>query len=171
MFLEAQTMLRYACLALVALPLAACGDRGEFPSLAKRPIEVSANQPPPAPVASPGVSDPAALARVSAALEIVRRSVAPFDQALAAARPAVAAAVSAEQGSERWIEGQLAASRLEPLLVPATTALADLEEELRLAMTKLNSADRPAIEAALVEASTIVARQAEAARELTDRLD
>lgn len=157
---------------MLALCLAACAAPGEYPSLARRPIETTFNQSPPAaPPAPAGVSDAAALARVAASLDAVRKSEAPFEAALAEARPAVAAASGAAEGSERWIEGQVAASRVEPLLAPATTALADLEEELRRAMTTPDSGDRAAIEAAIVEASAIVARQAEAARALTARLD
>ena len=160
---------RILSIALLAF-LAGCMPQGDFPSLAKRPIESTYNQPPAVRAAEPAASDPAALARVQSALESARNSVAPFAAAIAEARPLVAASQDAPEGSERWIEGQIAASRIDPLLDPATTALADLEQELRKAMTTPGSADREAVEIAIAETSAIVTRQAEAARALNELL-
>lgn len=161
---------RSAPIALL-LALTACMPQGEFPSLAKRPIETTFNQPPAPPPAPTAPPDSAALAHVNAALKTARDSVGPFNTAIEQLRPAIASAAGAPEGSDRWIDGQVAASRIEPLLVPATAALADIEDELRKVMTTPGSPDRRAIEAAIAEASEIVARQAEAAAKLTERLD
>jgi hypothetical protein len=156
----------------IVLLATACAPTGDFPSLAKRPFEAGQAQtaPPAPPPIAVTISDPAALARVATALERVRGSVSPFEAGLAKAVTAVAAASGATTGSERWIEGQMAASRVEPLLEPASAALADIDAELRIVLLNPASADRAAIEAALAEASETVRTQADAVSNLVARL-
>jgi hypothetical protein len=160
--------MKLAVLFAVPAILSACAASEGYPSLAKRPIELTNRAPSAPPTAPPPAAiDPALAARVTASLDKARASQAPFAAALAKAKPAVDGASGSEAGSERWIAGQMAASSVEPLREPAAAALSDLEEELRLAT---GTPERAAIEAAIVEASEIVTEQQRESAALAEQL-
>ncbi len=150
--------------------LAGCAATGEYPLLAKRPFETATTSPPTAAEPSLTPSNPELLARVSAQLAAARASAAPFDEQLSKSQAQVIGAAGAAEGSERWIEGQLGASRLEPLLAAAANAAAVIGDEYRAQMLLPPSADLAAVEAAFVEATAVADRQARASAELTARL-
>ncbi len=160
-------------IALIAstLVLAGCAAAGDFPSLAKRPFEKTPEiaKPVDPPAAAP--SNPELLARVATHLAAARASQAPFDLQMSKSRAQVAVASGAGEGSERWIEGQIGASRLEPLLAPASNAAAAIADEYRALMLTPLPTDLPVVEAAYVEATAIAERQAQASAALTAQLN
>jgi hypothetical protein len=105
-----------------------------------------------------------------AALDQARSSTAAFNAQLGKSRVTVNAASGATAASEAWIEGQMAASRLEPLLSPASTAASAIAEEYRALMLLPPSPDRVPVEAALAEATAIADAQAQQVAELTAKL-
>jgi hypothetical protein len=145
------------------LPLGGCANQGAFPSLAKRPFEktpqadVNAPTSPPTP-AHNLKSDPALLARISAATARARSGVPAFEAALPAARSAVADGAGSRL-SESWINAQLLVTRLERTLEPARIALSDLDGEQRNVQLDPNSADGPALAAGIREVETIAEHQ------------
>lgn len=154
-----------ACLVAAAL-LSGCAAEGTYPSLAKRPFETGGAAPPPPspPPATP--SDEALLARVASALKDAQAGVPAFEAALGPARDSARRASGAAEGSEPWIAGQMAVSRLERTLEPAQAALSQLDEERRLVQQNPTSPDLPAIQAAIDEVQAIEERQSAAVKEL-----
>jgi len=145
--------------ALAAAALAAgCTPKGEFPSLALRPIE--AEDPLAEPVRSPPVVavDPALRERAADLLALARRGESAFD---AAYRPAAAAARAAgAPGSESWVVAQQAISRAEAARAPTMQALAELDRlATERAAVATNEGDFAAIRAALVEVERLAREQ------------
>ncbi len=155
----------FPALAIAAL-LAGCAVSGEYPSLAKRPFEKPPANPTSPPPAAVVPSDPALQGRVADMLKLARAGVADFDATLPAAREAVRRGTGAAEGSDPWIEAQMAVSRLERTLEPARNALADLDDERRILDQHPGSPDQPALEAAIAEVEMIDARQSSSIRAL-----
>jgi hypothetical protein len=146
-----------AALAVAALA-GGCTPKGEFPSLAVRPIE--AEDPLEEPVRTPPVvaSEPALSGRAAELLALARRGESAFDEAYG---PAAAAARRAgPPGSESWVVAQQALSRAEAARAPTLEALAELD---RLASERAarptNEGDFAAIRAALAETESLVRGQ------------
>lgn len=158
--------MRMAFLTL-SLLAAGCADQGEFPSLARRPVEKAGLTPPPPPPVVPG--DPELAKRITFATEKARDGVEAFDVSLGAAQTAVARAGA--DGSETWIAAQLAVSQLETTLTPAREALSELDGERRGVVVRGSAADAAALETAITEVETIDRRQAEETRKLIDALN
>lgn len=102
--------------------LSACAQGGDFPSLAPRPVEqLSLDEPVRETADAP--ADTALGARIDSLLAEARAGDSEFREALASAgRPTGGA-----EGSETWIEAQMAQSRLEAARERTLTALADLD--------------------------------------------
>lgn len=113
----------------LALPLAACATAGggDFPSLAKRPIETRFAVTESVPLPPPGPLPAALIDRVAAWRARAAESEAGFAAALPAAQAAVAAASRAPVASEAWIVAQQALSRLAILRGPVADALGDVD--------------------------------------------
>lgn len=126
---------------VLAIPLAACASApdGEYPSLARRPIERSASVPPTPPVTPDPPPASATLVEAVRALGAdANRGEAEFRAALAANAGAIAAARGAATGSETWAQGETALSRVIAARGPTSFALAELD---RLAITRAEAGD------------------------------
>jgi len=105
-----------------------CATDTKFPSLATREIErhgpdEAVTTPPETPVAA----DPAIASRLSAATAAAAQAERDFRAALAADRGAITAARGASAGSEAWIAGQQALTRIEASRDGIGVVLADLD--------------------------------------------
>lgn len=143
-------------LALLGTLLGGCANSGEgqFPSLAKRPIEdmgltriPDAIEPPPAAPADGALTGQIAELRGQA-----NQGQARFNAELAATRARVAAARGSAPASDAWMEAQMAISGLEAARRPSVEALASLDQ---LAVARQNGGQR-AGEGELAEASDAV---------------
>lgn len=154
---------------LAPVLLCGCAAQGEYPSLAKRPIEkgLPATTEPSTPAVP---SDPALLARIEAAVKQAKDGVAPFEAALPSSQEMVQRGAGAAEGSEAWIAGQMGASRLERNVTPARDALAALDSERTPAAVRGNAEDIGKLEAAIAEVEAIVNRQSEIVGELLAKL-
>ncbi len=155
----------FALPAALALPialafLAGCAARGDFPSLAPRPVErelMTERAGPPAPEAP---TDPAIGPRVAELLRQARAGEAAFEAALAGARGAAAGAGAA--GSDSWIAAQAAVSRVEATRAEVVTALAELDRlVVERARQPTSAADMATMSAALTDVQAIANRQDE----------
>ncbi len=117
--------------AVLMVALAGCartsGD-GDFPSLAKRPIEAgtpaaASAQPVPAPVAA----DPGLVATLDRYRAQAQRGEAAFRARLPGAQAAIAAARGAAAASEPWVNAAMLLAALEFDRAPAQDALAELD--------------------------------------------
>ena len=134
----------------LAIPLAACASTpaGDYPSLARRPIECSASVPPAPPVIPDPPPASATLTEAVRALGAdANRGEAEFRAALAANSGAIAASRGAETGSDAWAQGEVALSRVIAARGATSFALAELD---RLAVTRAEEGDAAGL--ALVEA-------------------
>lgn len=124
---------RLALLPLFAL-LGGCasGAQGDFPSLAKRPVEGTLTVAPPVdvplPPPPPATGDLAA--RIAALVQAAEGGDAAFRGASAAAETAAGSASGAGVSSESWVVAHQAISRLDAARAPSTAALADLDAML-----------------------------------------
>ena len=159
-------MMKFFLILLIPALIAGCAAQGEYPSLAKRPFEkpLSNNSVPSVEQVVP--SDPALQARIADAVKKARDGIEDFNTNLPLARVAVNRGTGTSQGSDPWIDAQVAVSRLERTLEPARNALADLDGERRLLDLHPGSPDQPALEAAINEVEMIDARQSASIREL-----
>lgn len=156
---------------LPVLLIAGCGSNaGEFPSLAKRPIESQGETATAAPSPSaPGPSiGSAAQRRIETAIGLGESSEVSFNIALAAAQTAVESAKGAAFGSESWINAQMVLSALEQTQGPLKSAIADLDEEARLFAESGGSGGL--IVTAQARLAAIDARQSAIVEELTRKL-
>lgn len=153
--------MKIAVAALLFMPLAlgGCVASGDYPSLARRSFETVTPEvaaTPPLPV----VADAPLLARIAAAQTLALGGRAGFDAAMAKAQSDVKAAAGTATASERWISAQLSLSRVEPLLAPAATALANLDSEKRvLMMAGANDAELAALDEAIATVAQLAAVQ------------
>ena len=151
---------------LIPALIVGCAAPGEYPSLAKRPFEKPPSNPSTTPVEPTIPSDLAVLARIADALKRAREGVADFNAALPVARAAAERGSGASEGSDPWIDAQMAVSRLERTLEPARNALADLDDERRVLDQHPGSPDQPALKEAIAEVEMIDTRQSASIREL-----
>ena len=158
--------MRRSLLILPLILLAACAGQGEFPSLAKRPVETAPVDPPPPP--APPAADAALAKRLDDARATAGAGRAAHEAALAPARVAVQAA--GPSGSESWIAAQLELSRLEATLEPARAALSALDAERHSIVSRGNPADLALLEAAIAEIEGIEARQSAAFTNLMEKV-
>lgn len=156
--------MRFATLLFPTLLLTACADQGEFPSLAKRPIENARAEPITEPAPPP--ADPALAQRWTDIANTGKAGVEAFELSLDAAKRAVAA--SGPSGSESWIAAQVAVSRLETTLTPAREALATLDAERKTVVTGGNATDLAALETIIAELEEVEKRQASETKALID---
>ncbi len=160
---------------LFALPLAlaACLDRGEYPSLKPRAFELAhaTTAPlPPAPPAPP--ARPEIVARTAALARQAREGQSAFAIELARTRPVVARAGAAD--SESWITAQEAVSGLEASRSPSVVAMAELDvlnlSGVDAAGLKFGENDFAAVRAAADQVDAIVTAQARDIAALTGSL-
>lgn len=154
---------------LMAIIAVGCAERGEPPSLAKRPFE-TASAPAPAEAIKPSASDPARVARIADILERGRRGQLAFADAATVAEKAIVIARGAPISSEPWIAAQLALSRLITLRGPVQTALADIDDERRLMINGGLSADEQRLTSALEDIELLSNAQAETIARLSAML-
>ncbi len=109
--------------------LAACASKpGEYPSLARRPIErVSGSLAAPPPPAAPVSADPAVINQIDSLLERVRAADARFKLRESRVRQAIDAAKGAAKASERWSLAMIALADLDAARSEAMLALADID--------------------------------------------
>jgi hypothetical protein len=155
----------FALPAALAMPvalacLAGCSPRGDFPSLAPRPVERELMTEPAAAPAPEVPTDPALGARVAELLRQARAGEAGFEAALGGARGAAAGAGAA--GSDSWIAAQAAVSRVEAARAEVVTALAELDRlVIERASQPTSAADLAMMSAALSDVQAIANRQDE----------
>ncbi|HEX8642675.1 MAG TPA: hypothetical protein VF702_02035 [Allosphingosinicella sp.] len=149
---------RYAAALAVAALACGCTPKGEFPSLAPRPLE--AEDPLAEPVRAPPVvaGEPALRARAAELVALARRGESAFDDAY---RPAAAATRRAgAPGSDSWVLAEQAISRAEAARAPTMAALAELDRlAAERAAVPTNEGDTAAIRAALDEAENLARGQ------------
>lgn len=141
--------------------VSACAPKGEFPSLAHRPIEAKAADllaGPQRPAEQTPASDPARVAAIAAVRQAALDAVPRFEAALARAQKLAAAAGPAQ--SESWIAAEIELSATERTREPVKAALADLDTTLRLLMLDSpTSPDLGAVQQAIRDIEAIDARQ------------
>lgn len=150
-------------LSALILSLAGCAKGGNYPTLNPRPIETKAE----GLLAEPAPSElPLASAtretqsKIDAAHGLARGGMSAFDAALPATRTAAAAAGA--NGSERWINAQMAISALEQNRGPVKSALANLDGLLRDTLSGPPSEDLAQVQEAIRTVEAMDARQDEA---------
>jgi hypothetical protein len=150
-------LFRVLAIAGAAALAAGCVSQGPFPSLAPRPDErLSIDEPV---REEPVVADDSALrVRINTLLAEARSGDAAFDRDYDAAARAMARAGA--EGSDSWMNAQLALSRVESAGGRASDAAAELHQ---LAVTRagepISPPDQAALEAAIDQADGIVAAQ------------
>ena len=164
---------RHVSISLISFALAAtsaCTERGEPPSLAKRPFETQPASLAPQQIASQP-SDAARIGRVAAFLDQARRGQIEFSEMLPKTEQACAAADGAAINSERWVVAQLALSRQGSLRDPVQTALANIDNEQRLLLLGgLPSDDQERLNIVQREIEDINKRQSEQLARLQSQL-
>lgn len=144
-------------LSLLLLLAGCAAEEGRFPSLAPRPIEKTDVASEPAAQVATGVArDPVVAAKAREALAAAQAGETAFSAALAEAEPRVRAAGSAAAGSDRWVEAQLALSRVQSARVATADAVQELDDQ-RSAIG--DGAADPVLEAARDEAAALAASQ------------
>lgn len=152
------TRQRMIPLAIVPLVLAGCAavDHGDYPSLARRPVERQLSVVPGVPATAP-IPEPVSTTLAEAIAALGRDADsgnAAFRTALDEARPLVEAARGAAVGSEAWAVGQRGFSRLEAARGPTTLALSELD---RLALERLDAGDSSGADALAVQQARVTA--------------
>lgn len=164
-----------AAIQMFALFLAGCAGApaGDYPSLAKRPIESGGSEV--ASQAPAGVQqDPALTKEVGELVAKAKSGGAGFDAGLSNARDRVNAAAGSAVSSEAWVAAELAISTLESERYDSVAALASLDT---LYVRHMNAvADGQAdggdnvIDRARTEVAAVVDRQNDVLDGLRDRL-
>lgn len=143
---------------LLCLALAGCVDStARYPSLLPRPIEkTSLAEPAPAP-AAPVAADPALDAQIADTMRKLAEAETAFARAADDAEAKVALARGTAQGSEAWLNAQVALASLDIARQPFAGLQADLEQ---LAVERATSGrpPYPALEKAAAEARARVER-------------
>jgi len=124
-------MNRAAAAMILSLSLAACAaDRGEYPSLERRPMErITATYSPAAPATPTPLPPPSAAVtgKLDGLIAQARSADAKFRQKEARARSLVGSSARAKMGSESWNVATVAVSELESARGEAMVALTDLD--------------------------------------------
>lgn len=113
----------------LAFLLSACASTpGEYPSLARRPIErVTGTLTPPPPPPAPPPVDPAVARQIDSLLERVRAADAKFQAREGRVRQVISAAAGAAKASEAWSVAMVALADLDAARSEGMVALADLD--------------------------------------------
>lgn len=122
------TMNRLPVSLIPVLLLGACASaQGEYPSLARRPIErvTGTLQPPPAP--PPAAVEPAVARQLDSLLARVRAADAKFQAREARVRQVISAANGAAKASEAWSRAMIALAELDAARSEGMVALADID--------------------------------------------
>lgn len=145
----------FALLALVSC----AAPKGEYPSLAPRPIERSSETEPnrPVPVATPDASLDAAIVDAAARL---KAADAEFTPAAERTRSLVSAAATAGVGSDAWLDAQTALAELDGYRAESTAAVSTLDE---LAIARASNAQPayPALDSVHQQGEAQVAAESE----------
>lgn len=160
---------------MLALFLAGCaGGNGDYPSLAKRPIESGGTVAAKAPTVEAVAEDPAVVKEVEGLVQRARAGAAAFDATVGGTQERVNVATGSAVSSERWVAAQLAISNLESQRYDSVFALASLDT---LYVTRLNAVaggeargSAEVIDRARSDALAIVDRQNDVLDGLRDRL-
>lgn len=165
-------IIRITLTAALALALSGCSrGAGDFPSLAKRPIETRSEAIAPAPQPAQQANlDDATMRRLMAAAEEARDGNRAFEEARGPAESAVAAAQGSSVGSEAWVTAQMAVSVLERARTPTRKALADIDDEQRRVTETNPTLDLQPLISASAEVAAEDARQAAILDRLLARL-
>lgn len=152
---------------LLAVALAAgCSPTTDarYPSLLPRPIEGTSLDEPerPVQVATP---DPALDARIAALAATLDKGASDFTASAREAEARVAVARGVPEGSEAWVNAQLALSDLDTIRAPVSGAMSELEE-LAIARGEAGQPPYPALDAAIARASALVTDQSARSRAL-----
>lgn len=151
---------RFALLPLLAFLGGCAGDRGEFPSLAPRPVERLLTEEPVAAPAPAIADDPAVARRVAELLGRAREGDAAFEAAIGGARRAVAGAGAA--GADGWVAAQVEITRAGAARAPTVIALAELDAlAIARARQPTSAADTALVTAAVAEVQAMARRQHE----------
>jgi hypothetical protein len=162
----------YAMLVSTALLLAGCAsDRGQYPSLARRPAErITASFDTPqvaAPVVRP--APPAAVTgRLGGLVNAAEAADTKFRSREARARSVVGAGSGAKIGSESWATATIAVAELEAARAEAMVALTDLD--MLFNDTSIRGEEPGSIGAARDKVIGLIARQDRVLAELRGRL-
>ncbi len=148
-------MMHRLVLALIGFSLlSACSGKGDFPSLAKRPIESRSNAVIPAGPSAPAPAiEGATRNQINEAVAKAEAGQAGFEAALGEARSAVAQAAGTAFASESWAAAQMAVSALERARAPTKTAMAEIDEQTRVIYER----QPDAVQTPLTEATTKIA--------------
>jgi hypothetical protein len=161
---------------MLALFLAGCagGGNGDYPSLAKRPIESRGGAAANPPAVEAVADDPAVVRQVDGLMQRARAGAAAFDVVVGGTQERVNAAAGSAVSSESWVAAQLAISNLESQRYDSVFALASLDT---LYVTRLNAiaageaqGSAEIIARARSDALAIVDRQNDVLDGLRDRL-
>jgi hypothetical protein len=164
-----------ATIQMLALFLAGCASgNGNYPSLAKRPIETVRSGAVAVPVAPVVAEDPALAREISGLLDKARAGAAAFDAHVVSAQARVRAAAGSRISSEAWVDAQQAISLLESDRYDSIFALASLDTLYMKRSNAIASGEAQggaeAIDAARSDVLAIVDRQNDLLDEMKGRL-
>jgi hypothetical protein len=139
---------------LLCLALAGCVDTTtRYPSLLPRPIEKTSLAEPTLPPAPPVVPDPALDARIVQAAQNEEQARAAFAKAADDAETKVALARGTAEGSDPWLDAEVALAALDVARQPLAAQQADLEQ-LTIDRATSGQPPYPRLEQAVTEART-----------------
>lgn len=150
-------LFRVLVFSCAAAGLAGCVSSGPFPSLAPRPDERLAIEEPVR--EAPQIADDSALrVRINTLVSEVRSGGAEFERDYDSAARALSR--SGAEGSDSWVEAQMALSRIETARGRTDAAAAELHQiAVARAAEPTSPGDQAALQAAIEEADGIVAAQ------------
>lgn len=150
--------------------LGACTSAaGEYPSLARRPIEqLSEALPAPPPPPAPLPLDPAVVRQLDSLLERVRAADAGFQAKVPQVSRSVLAANGAARGTEAWSVAMIALTDLDAARSDAMVALADIDAVY--AANRITGAAASEARSARDAANRLIARQDQVMVDLQARL-
>lgn len=160
-----------ATLPLIGLILlAGCteGSVKRYPSLLPRPIESQSLEEPERPAQS-AAADPALDSRLTAIAAALDKSAADFTRSAQEAEAKIAVARGLAEGSQPWLDAQIALSDLDSLRAPVVMAQTELEE-LAIARGQAGQPPYPALDAAIARAEALSTEQAARIRMLEGAL-
>lgn len=155
---------------IAAILLSACASTpGEYPSLARRPIErvTGVMAAPPAPPA-PAPVDPAVARQLDSLLDRVRAANAKFESREGRVRKVVSAAAGAAKASEAWSVAMVALADLDAARSEGMVALADIDAIY--AASRIEGAPAMEAKAARDAANVLIAAQDKVIAELQGQL-
>lgn len=155
---------------ILALLLGACASTpGEYPSLARRPIErVTGTLTPPPPPPAPAPVDPADINQLDSLLERVRAADVKFQAREGRVRQVIGTAASAAKASEAWSVAMVALAELDAARSEGMVALADIDAIY--AAARIEGAPASEAKAARDAANALVTAQDKTIAALQERL-